>query len=130
MIVNLMASHNRFIASCPRGEKEKWKIERIAFSPNYKYYPDSLPDVIVEEKTGCHLPKDLIDTHISVYEDRVKGWFLQYGEELQKTHNAGFVVLQVALAQVEGIEPVSHRRVKRRTFKAILYQRNEKGLRI
>ena len=36
------------------------------------------------------------------YEDRVKGWFLRWGRKLQQHHDAGFVVLMVAVGYLEG----------------------------
>jgi hypothetical protein len=62
------------------------------------------PGVFVDSRTQREYPEDDIETKILVYEDRVLGWFLQYGQLLQEHHDAAFVVLQVALAQIEGIE--------------------------
>src|SRR6266446_5207747 len=74
-----------------------------AVSLNFKRYSDC-PGVVIDFRTKREYPEHDIETKILVYEDRVKGWFFQYGQMLQKHHDAGFVVLQIALAQIEGIE--------------------------
>jgi hypothetical protein len=60
--------------------------------------------VVVDFRSKKEYAEDAVDTKILVYEDRVTGWFFRYGRLLQDHHDAGFVVLQVALAQIEGIE--------------------------
>jgi hypothetical protein len=75
----------------------------IAVSLNFKKYSDK-PGVVVDFRTKQEYAEDALDTKILVYEDRVVGWFFGYGRLLQNHHDAGFVVLQVALAQVEGME--------------------------
>ena len=74
-----------------------------AISLNFKVYSDR-PGFVVDSRTKLEYPLQDAETKILVYEDRVIGWFLQYGRMLQEHHDAGFVVLQVALAQIEGIE--------------------------
>lgn len=78
-------------------------MSEIAVSPNFKIYNDR-PNFVVDSRNKSEYPIHDIQTKILVYENCVTGWFLDYGEMLKKHHNAGFVVLQVALAQVEGIE--------------------------
>ncbi len=78
-------------------------VYETAISLNFKAYSDR-PDVVVDSRTKQEYPTGAVDTSILVYEDRVKGWFLDYGHMLQGHHNAGFVVLQIAIAQIEGIE--------------------------
>jgi len=46
-------------------------------------------------------PED-IDTKILVYEDRVKTWFLDIAKKLKKNNEAGFVILSIAIAYIEG----------------------------
>lgn len=43
-----------------------------------------------------------IETKILVYEDRVKGWFLDVANELKKNNEAGFIILQISLSYIEG----------------------------
>lgn len=78
-------------------------FKEIAISLNFRIYSDR-PDVVIDQRTKKEYTKDDLDTGILVYEDRVRGWFLKYGHMLQKHHDAAFVVLQVAVAQIEGIE--------------------------
>ncbi len=58
------------------------EFKEVAVSLNFKMYRDR-PGVVVDYRTKQEYPKDAIDTHILVYEDRVKGWFLNYGHMLQ-----------------------------------------------
>ncbi len=44
------------------------------------------------------------DTKVDVYEDRVQGWFLAFADELTEKAHADYVVLQITLAQVEGMQ--------------------------
>ncbi len=76
---------------------------KIAASPNFKHY-NRKPGMVVDSRTNEEYIYDSLDTKILVYEDRVAGWFFRYGKHLQMHHDAGFIVLQVALAQIEGIE--------------------------
>lgn len=81
----------------------KEMVREIAVSPNFKRYSNK-PGVVVDSRSKQEYPEDAVDTKILVYEDRVAGWFFRYGKHLQDYHDAGFVVLQVTLAQIEGIE--------------------------
>ena len=78
-------------------------VSEIAISLNFRVYSDRR-DVVIHQRTKKEYPRDDLDTGILVYEDRVKGWFIKYGHMLQKHHDAAFVVLQIAVAQIEGIE--------------------------
>jgi hypothetical protein len=78
-------------------------VQEIAISLNFRIYSDR-PNVIINQRTKKEYTKNDIETAILVYEDRVKGWFLRYGHILQEHHDAAFVVLQIAVAQIEGIE--------------------------
>src|SRR3990170_2990231 len=78
-------------------------MDEIAISLNFKRYSNR-PGFVLDFRTKREYPAQDVETKILVYEDRVTGWFLQYGQMLQEQHDAGFVVLQVALAQIECIE--------------------------
>lgn len=78
-------------------------LDETAISLNFKRYSHK-SGIIVDFRNKMEYPEDAVDTKILVYEDRVAGWFFRYGKHLQECHDAGFAVLQVALAQVEGIE--------------------------
>ena len=75
----------------------------FAASPHFKQYSDRT-DVLVDDRTGTEHPIYDVDTAILVYEDSVRGWFLDHGESLKKDQNAGFVVLQIAVSQIEGMQ--------------------------
>lgn len=72
-----------------------------ALSKNYYVTP---PDVTV---VRSHVSNDTLDlsdikTKILIYEDRVKTWFLEIAESLKKDNEAGFVILSIAIAYIEG----------------------------
>lgn len=77
--------------------------QELAISLNFKWYSNR-PSHVVDFRTKQEYAKDALDTKIMVYEDLVSGWFHQYGKLLQSHNDAGFVVLQLALAQIEGME--------------------------
>ena len=79
------------------------RYREFAVSPNFKQYPDR-PDLFVDDRTKQEHPYDTLNTAILVYEDKVKGWFFRYGTMLKEQQDAGFVVLQVAVSQIEGME--------------------------
>ncbi len=72
-----------------------------AISKNYYVIP---PEVTIVRKHGSDETLDINDikTKIIVYEDRVKNWFLQIAENLKKDNEAGFVILSIAIAYIEG----------------------------
>jgi hypothetical protein len=88
-----------------RGERLKMQETETetAVSLNFKHYSRE-PGIVVDSRTNKKYIYDSLDTKILVYEDRVTAWFFSYGIHLQSHHNAGFFVLQIALAQIEGIE--------------------------
>jgi hypothetical protein len=74
-----------------------------AISLNFKVYSNK-PNKVIDFRTKKEYDLNNIDTKILVYEDRVLGWFLNYGRMLQSHHDAGFIVLQIAISQIEGME--------------------------
>ena len=78
-------------------------FKEVALSLNFKSYLGR-PGVVIDARTKMEYPDDEFETKVLIYEDRVRNWFLRYGRGLQEDHDAGFIVLQVALAQIEGIE--------------------------
>jgi hypothetical protein len=97
----------------------------LAISPNYRQVVSD-PSNALDVRTGNKHPLSSIDTKILVFEDRVKGWFFGIASSLHTTTNtnvsvhSGYVVLQVAVSQVEGIqqyvEGVSSEGKSRETF--------------
>ncbi len=79
------------------------RYSELAVSPHFKQYSDRT-DVLVDDRSQKEYPIYDVDTAILVYEDSVRGWFLSYGESLRKDQNAGFVTLQIAVSQIEGMQ--------------------------
>jgi len=52
--------------------------------------------------TALSLNPNSVDTKILVYEDRVLEWFLNIGNRLKGDNEAGFVILMISLAYIEG----------------------------
>lgn len=85
-----------------------------AISKNYFHWDPSEDGMIYDQRvisklsnpqteaqnTGLN-PND-INTKILVYEDRVKTWFLDIAKKLKKNNEAGFVILSIAIAYIEG----------------------------
>jgi len=84
----------------------KWGKGSI--SPNYFVAPEKFPNKIItlikqgdEYKVKEILDKN-IDTKILVYEDRTKGWFLNFARKLTEQENSEFVVLMICMNYLEG----------------------------
>ena len=77
-------------------------------SPNYYVNNLEFPDKILTIKSNKNLYKidkildNNIDTKISVYEARIKGWFLDFARKLTKETNSEFVVLMICMNYLEG----------------------------
>lgn len=78
-----------------------------SISPNYymgKEFPNKVFTVKFEK--GSLVPdkilEDNIETKILVYEDRVRGWFLDFARKLTKETNSEFVVLMICVDYLEG----------------------------
>ena len=78
-------------------------FEEMAVSPNYYIYRDR-PNIVVDKRTKEEVPT-CFDTYILVHEDAVNGWFLNQARHfaLEDGHS-GFVILQIVISQIEGIE--------------------------
>ncbi|MGH1344680.1 MAG: hypothetical protein ACRBN8_24185 [Nannocystales bacterium] len=63
---------------------------------------EAWPDRVWDNEHQGWLDKEDPLTSVRQYEDRVRGWFLRWGEHLRKHHDAGFVVLMVAVGYLEG----------------------------
>ena len=78
-----------------------------SLSPNY-YVSPAFPNKILtikNEKEPYEIDKifeNNTETKISIYEDRVKGWFLNFARELTKEKNSEFVVLMICVNYLEG----------------------------
>lgn len=72
-----------------------------AISLHFKVFHKT-PELAWHAPTNRWLKRDDLETKIEIYDDRVQGWFLEWGDKLKAEHNAGFVVLMVATAYLEG----------------------------
>ena len=90
-------------------KSEDGKIRIGAVSPNYAISSDS-PDKYTKGRISLDnmnffgikkIDRDL-DGKILVYEDRIKGWFLNFAKMLSKEHDAGFIVLMICTSYLEG----------------------------
>lgn len=83
-------------------------VESIgSLSPNYYSHP-KFPNKILtikSEEKPYEIDKILdndIEVKISIYEDRVNGWFLDFARKLTKEKNSEFVVLMICVNYLEG----------------------------
>lgn len=63
---------------------------------------EAWPDWIWHNKQSRWLHSADPETAILRYEDQVRGWFLKWASHLREKHDAGFVVLMVAVSYLEG----------------------------
>jgi len=83
-------------------------IKVIAISPKY-HISDTLPNKIFtfEQKSNgtANIEKVIdydFDAKILVYEDRVRGWFLDFARKLSKEKHSGFILLMICVSYLEG----------------------------
>jgi hypothetical protein len=93
--------------------KEKFNANRI--SPTF-YVVSEYPDKVVllkEDKSGSYKMYDKtfsvhkafeknLESKILIYEDRMNGWFLNYGISLKNDPSAGFILLMICVSYLEG----------------------------
>ncbi len=71
----------------------------LAISKNYFLDGNSLYD---KRKPRINLKPITSEIKIKIYEDRVKGWFIDIATGLKNDNEAGFIILSIATAYVEG----------------------------
>ena len=83
-------------------------VSPIAVSPKY-YISGTLPNKIFtfEQKSNgtANIEKVIdydFDAKILVYEDRVRGWFLDFARKLSKEKHSGFILLMICVSYLEG----------------------------
>lgn len=90
-------------------EKEIKKINAISISPNY-FITEINPDKFTK---GTFIGNKVVfgqtfdqnlKGKIIIYEDRVKGWFLDHARSLLKEKHADFVVLMICTSFLEGYQ--------------------------
>jgi hypothetical protein len=72
---------------------------KIAISKNYYVSDNKIYD---KRNDGNILNPNDINNKIKIYEDRVSGWFLEIAEQLKSDNEAGFVILSISIAYIEG----------------------------
>lgn len=75
------------------------QITKQAISENY-YIQNN--DAFDKRAPNTPLLLNEEKTKIKIYEDMVNGWFLKVAERLKQDNEAGFVILSVAVAYIEG----------------------------
>jgi hypothetical protein len=85
-----------------------YKLKIVSISPNYHKCLE-LPNKIVTVKEidgGLYkidkVLEDTLKTKILVYEDRTRGWFLDFARKLSSERHAGFLVLMICVSYLEG----------------------------
>lgn len=71
-----------------------------AISLHFKVYGDE-PNKVWHAEQQRWYAYDL-DTKIAIYADRVRGWFLDFGQKFTSEHNCGFIVLMIGVSYLEG----------------------------
>lgn len=69
-----------------------------------------------------------VDTKILIYEDRVKEWFLKIGKKLKRDNEAGFAILQIAVAYIEGNQQYREGKSSKDKKSGIFFKRAMKRL--
>jgi len=75
-----------------------------SISPNYYVNHSEFPNKILVKlgKDSYKILENNIETKIAVYEDRMKGWFLDFARKLTKETNSEFIVLMICMNYLEG----------------------------
>jgi hypothetical protein len=78
---------------------------RIYIAPKIKgrINDNGIPEVFDEETQRSLNPQEINDK-ITIYKRQVEGWFLDHASKLVKKDDAGFVVLMICIAYIEGVE--------------------------
>lgn len=74
-------------------------MEHRAIGLHFKRFPEC--DHVWHAEQQLWYPLDQLKTHVLIYDDRVRGWFLECGRRLP---HDGFIVLMIAVAFFEGNE--------------------------
>jgi hypothetical protein len=93
----------------------------IVISLHFKI--DEQTGEVIDDRSGARYAPADTDTKILIYEDRVNGWFMRIADELQaRDGDAGYVALQIAASQIEGIQQhfdgADSKNASKKTFKA------------
>jgi hypothetical protein len=78
-------------------------IDEIQVSPHFRFRPTD-PDRVRETPTGKEWSLHDVDTKIAIFQDRVLGWFVNIGNLLIHNDDASYILLMIAVSQVEGLQ--------------------------
>ena len=78
-------------------------MPRHAISPNFFQEPERGMEIYEEVQQVVAYDPNLIETKLMIHKDRVNGWFLDVAERLKEDNEAGFVILMICLAHLEGM---------------------------
>lgn len=76
-------------------------VNEIAVSKHYAFRQGKDNVLIRKTDESEYDPKN-IETKISVYQDRITGWFFDIGDKLTFDGDANFVILKIAIDYIEG----------------------------
>ena len=101
-------------------EDKTLSVESVgSISPNYYVNHSEFPNkifTIKSEEKPYEIVKILdndIEAKISVYEDRINGWFLDFARKLTKEKNSEFIVLMICMNYLEGNQQFREGRVSK-----------------
>jgi len=77
--------------------------KKVKLSKNFYYNDPNIENVVFDKRTDKQMHSlQNTDTKINIYEDRVNTWFLKVAQKLKMNREAGFVILSIAVAYIEG----------------------------
>lgn len=93
-----------------------------AISLHFKWFPSS-PEWAWHAEEQRWYERAAFETKVALYADRVRGWFLQWGDLLDRHHDAGFVVLMLAVSYLEGNQQYREGRAGTKSDSAPFFKR-------
>src|SRR3989338_4084293 len=80
------------------------KKKHSAFiSKNFKWEERSNETILIDVRDQNKVLDPYgVETKVEIYQDRVMGWFLDYGEQLKNKPDGEFLLLQIAVGYIEG----------------------------
>lgn len=71
-------------------------------SKDYRWERKNDEIILINTRTNRECDPDDINVKISIYENRVIGWFLDQADLLKQYGHTGFVILQIGVSYIEG----------------------------
>jgi hypothetical protein len=78
-------------------------MEERFISPNFYQDLSKHLEILRDESITKIYDSGDTNTKIAIYQDRVSGWFLDIAQDLKETEEAGFIILMICLAHLEGV---------------------------